>query len=170
MHLHRAHQGGFFLPYVTKPPLPPALPQGEVVPEAGSVPSERSGERLSSSFGDRPRLTLKQAAVLEFVEQFTAAAGWPPTVREVANHFGWASTTAAQDHFRRLRAKGYLAQNDGARSRALVSARSVPERRPTGRLRHFAASGQRFEFVLPYRDVDDVVSFPRKPAQEVNRG
>lgn len=36
-------------------------------------------------------LTQRQAQVLEFIEEFTSSQGYPPTVREVASHFGFRS-------------------------------------------------------------------------------
>ena len=53
-------------------------------------------------------LTLRQKEVLGFVARFKNEQGLPPTLREVAEHFGFRSTTAAADHLRALRRKGYL--------------------------------------------------------------
>ncbi|HMO05771.1 MAG TPA: transcriptional repressor LexA [Kiritimatiellia bacterium] len=53
-------------------------------------------------------LTDKQAAVLAFVEGWAARHGVPPTVREVAAHFGFRSPRAAADHLDALVRKGAL--------------------------------------------------------------
>ncbi len=62
-------------------------------------------------------LTAKQQAVLEFVEDFFQQQGYPPTVREVAVHFG-IQPRAAADHLAALKRKGYLHREPG-RSRGL---------------------------------------------------
>ncbi len=53
-------------------------------------------------------LTNRQAQVLEFIKDFLAAHGYPPTVREVAAHFGFKSPRAAHDHMKALQRKGYI--------------------------------------------------------------
>lgn len=55
-------------------------------------------------------LTKTQAKVLAFVEQASAQDGRPPTMREVANHFGWSSTSTAQQHLAALERKGHLSR------------------------------------------------------------
>jgi repressor LexA len=53
-------------------------------------------------------LTQTQSKVLDFVEHSTAQTGHPPTREEVALHFGWSSTSTAQQHLSALRKKGSL--------------------------------------------------------------
>lgn len=55
-------------------------------------------------------LTKIQAKVLAFVEQASALEGRPPTMREVADHFGWSSTSTAQQHLEALERKGHLSR------------------------------------------------------------
>ena len=62
-------------------------------------------------------LTDRQQAVLAFVEEFCGLKGYPPTVREVAGHFG-IQPRAAADHLAALKRKGYLHREPG-RSRGL---------------------------------------------------
>jgi repressor LexA len=52
-------------------------------------------------------LTEKQRVVLAFVEDFCRRQGYPPTVREVAAHFG-VQPRAAADHLAARKRKGYL--------------------------------------------------------------
>jgi repressor LexA len=47
--------------------------------------------------------------VLEFVQTQSQSEGVIPTLREIADHFGFRSMTAAADHVRALRRKGALA-------------------------------------------------------------
>jgi repressor LexA len=63
-------------------------------------------------------MTERQQAVLEFVEEFVAHRGYPPTVREVAAHFG-IQPRAAADHLEALKRKGQLHREPGC-SRGLV--------------------------------------------------
>lgn len=53
-------------------------------------------------------LTDIQSKVLAFVEQSSAESGRPPTMQEVAQHFGWSSTSTAQQHLEALEKKGRL--------------------------------------------------------------
>lgn len=54
------------------------------------------------------RLTARQAQVLRFIGGFIDSHGFPPTVREIGDHFGWSSTTAPRDHVAALSRKGAL--------------------------------------------------------------
>lgn len=62
-------------------------------------------------------LTTRQREVLEFVRQFMAKTGYPPTVREIGAHFGFVPRSIF-DHLKALERKGYL-RRDGAKSRSL---------------------------------------------------
>lgn len=73
-------------------------------------------------------LTKTQAKVLAFVEQASAQDGRPPTMREVADHFGWSSTSTAQQHLAALERKGRL-------SRTPNSPRSLRVSKPLRALR-----------------------------------
>lgn len=60
-------------------------------------------------------LSPSQRGVLRYFEERAAAGLPPPTLRDICERFGWASTAAARDHVRRLKAKGLLrAGADGA--------------------------------------------------------
>jgi repressor LexA len=73
-------------------------------------------------------LTKRQRQVLEFIQENLQAGQPAPSLREIAAHFGFASTRAAADHLDALRHKGVLQSDPGrARSLRVVS--------PLGRLR-----------------------------------
>lgn len=57
--------------------------------------------------------TPAQSAVLAFIEAFIGGHGYPPTLAEIAKNFGWKSPHAAQEHVRRLVAKGLLTRDKG---------------------------------------------------------
>lgn len=63
-------------------------------------------------------LTARQAQVLAFIEHSQRDRGETPTLREIADHFGFSSMNAARDHVRALCRKGVLRQRAG-RARAL---------------------------------------------------
>jgi repressor LexA len=52
--------------------------------------------------------TKKQQAVLEFIKTHLIEKAFPPTVREIAAHFGFASPLSAQLHINALIKKGFL--------------------------------------------------------------
>ncbi len=67
-------------------------------------------------------LTDKQQAVLDFIEHQLATAGVMPSTREIQEHFGFASQTAAVNHLKALERKGVIQRQAGkARAVALVS-------------------------------------------------
>ena len=63
-------------------------------------------------------LTAKQREILEAVQAWIAEHGRPPTLREMAQRMGVASTNAIRDHLRVLETKGYL-KRDARLSRGL---------------------------------------------------
>lgn len=78
-------------------------------------------------YSNRPRLTQRQADVLQFLQEFQNDKGTAPTYREIAEHFGFKSTKAASDHVRALERKRYLSLREGrSRGIELVSSRRIP--------------------------------------------
>src|SRR5438477_570071 len=57
--------------------------------------------------------------ILEFIRERIASQGYPPTVREIAEAVGLASTSAVHHHLLKLEREGKL-QKDATRSRALT--------------------------------------------------
>ena len=62
-------------------------------------------------------LTERQREVLSFISAFTKAHTYPPTIREIADHFS-ISVKGAYDHLGALKKKGYLRLAD-KRSRTI---------------------------------------------------
>ena len=54
-------------------------------------------------------ITDRQKEVLTFISSYTEANGYPPTVREISEHFE-ISIRAVQDHILALQKKGFLSQ------------------------------------------------------------
>ena len=63
-------------------------------------------------------LTDRQKAILDFISQSIEERGYPPTLREIGEHFGIRSTNGVNDHLRALEKKGHL-QREDLKSRAL---------------------------------------------------
>jgi len=63
-------------------------------------------------------ITLRQRAVLEFIKGHVLQRGYPPTVREIADHFGFKSPLSVQIHINALIKKGYLKRSP-SKQRAL---------------------------------------------------
>lgn len=59
------------------------------------------------------KLTGKQSEILQFLVRHQHETGFPPTVREVAEAFGYRSPKAASDHLAALERKGYIDRIDG---------------------------------------------------------
>lgn len=55
------------------------------------------------------QITDRQKEVLSFISEFTEENAFPPTVREISDHFE-ISLRAVQDHITALQKKGYLSQ------------------------------------------------------------
>jgi len=72
------------------------------------------------------KLTDKQARVLEFIRDRINRQGCPPTVREIARQFRFASTSTARAHLLALEKKGFLERSFHA-SRGIRLARELAE-------------------------------------------
>lgn len=70
------------------------------------------------------QLTDRQEEILNFVERYTAAHHYPPTLREIADEYGLASLNGVKKHLHALAKKGHLVRKDGAR-RALHVTRTA---------------------------------------------
>ena len=67
-------------------------------------------------------LTDRQQEILEFIDTAQRASGVVPSTREIQDHFGFASQTAAVNHLRALEKKGVIQRQAGkARAVAVVA-------------------------------------------------
>lgn len=60
-------------------------------------------------------LTRRQAAILRFIIESIRDAGYPPTIAEIGEKFGIASTNAVNDHLLALQRKGCITRSSKAR-------------------------------------------------------
>jgi REP element-mobilizing transposase RayT len=71
-------------------------------------------------------LTGQQQRVLQFVEQFLAGHGFPPTLREIGAAIGLANLNAVRGHLAALEKKGYISKApDKARSIQVIRSPSA---------------------------------------------
>ena len=63
-------------------------------------------------------LTTIQKEVLKFIYESIRFQKLPPTIREIAEHFGYSSTGTARDHLEALKKKGYI-KTSTRKSRAI---------------------------------------------------
>ncbi|MFN0248151.1 MAG: transcriptional repressor LexA [Kofleriaceae bacterium] len=80
-------------------------------------------------------LTHRQREILDFISASIAERGFPPTLREIGEHFHIRSTNGVNDHLKALEKKGHLRRED-LKSRAMRpvmpdgNGEIVPLRRP----------------------------------------
>ncbi len=74
-------------------------------------------------------LTDRQRALLEFIERHVQEHGYPPSIREMADHMGIRSTNGVNDHLKALERKGLIARDAGPKSRAITVTRPRREGR-----------------------------------------
>ncbi len=71
---------------------------------------------------NRTPLTETQQGIYQFLVSFIRENKYPPTVREIQDHFGFRSTNSVVIHLKNLREKGYITKDsnkDRHRSRTL---------------------------------------------------
>ncbi len=66
-----------------------------------------------------PTLTHRQQEILDFLSESQTQSGFVPSTREIQQHFGFASQTAAVNHLRALERKGVIQRSPG-KARALA--------------------------------------------------
>lgn len=79
-------------------------------------------------------ITPAQRSVLDFVNGFQLAKGFPPTREEISDHFHWRSSNAAQQHLKALERRGKVrllsGQSRGIRVLNETEMLSLPQRTP----------------------------------------
>lgn len=108
--------------------------------------------------------------ILDFIERTVETHGYPPSVREIAEAVGLASTSAVHHHLTKLEKDGRL-QKDASRSRALsVTRPGSLARRGTGALRvpivGEIAAGQP---IYAYEDKTETMGLPSELAAAAGR-
>ena len=73
---------------------------------------------ILSAMNQTPQLTAIQKKVLKFIYDSIRQNKLPPTIREIAAHFGFSSTGTVRDHLRALIKKWYI-KIEAKKSRAI---------------------------------------------------
>jgi repressor LexA len=72
-------------------------------------------------------LTRRQAEILDFIRDAIEENGYPPTLAEIADYFGFRSNTAAVDHLKALARKNVIEITEGvSRGIRLTAAQGLP--------------------------------------------
>lgn len=72
---------------------------------------------------ESPKLTARQQCVLTFLREFMAAHSYPPSIRQIGEHFGFRSPNGVMYHLLALERKGLIVRDPmTARGIRLVNA------------------------------------------------
>ncbi len=116
----------------------------------------------------RPELSTRQRQMLEFIQEFTRARGYPPTVREIGQNVGISSTSVVDYNLKILRKLGFLRRDaEVSRGIGLLVSDEAEEDRPSNVVSipvvGLIAAGQPIEaFTTP----DDRISLSRDLAED----
>lgn len=73
-------------------------------------------------------LTRRQTEVLEFIKSFVSGKGYSPTVREIAEHMQYQSSSTAFHMVEILVHKGFIKKGNGPRELQIVGYESMAEK------------------------------------------
>ena len=98
----------------------PVVPIGPGKPgrKAGVPPRTTQIHNLPDGPADNEGLTLRQRKVLEFIRESVEQRGFPPTIREIGDAVGLASTSSVSYQLITLQKKGFL-RRDATKPRAV---------------------------------------------------
>lgn len=74
-------------------------------------------------------LTQRQAEALEFIKSFVANKGYPPTVREIADHMNYSSPSTVFEILGHLVKKGFISKGEGPRTIQVIDKNDIPGNR-----------------------------------------
>jgi len=77
-------------------------------------------------------LTDRQEQLLNYLADHVQAHGFPPSIREMADHMGIRSTNGVNDHLKALERKGYISRGRGLKSRAISLLTEPPRQSDAG--------------------------------------
>jgi repressor LexA len=86
--------------------------------KAGIAPKTTQIHNLPDGPADNEGLTLRQRKVLEFIKESVEQRGFPPTIREIGDAVGLASTSSVSYQLISLQKKGFL-RRDATKPRAV---------------------------------------------------
>jgi repressor LexA len=101
-------------------------------------------------------LTARQQEILNFISASINERGFPPTLREIGEHFQIRSTNGVNDHLKALEKKGVLRRED-LKSRAMRPVSQANEGAEIIPLRRNGVNGNNVEFLA---DDSEMISIP----------
>lgn len=66
-------------------------------------------------------LTQRQREIYEFIKEFVNKNGYPPTIREISEYFGFSSPSGALAHVEAIEKKGYIKRDKASRGIKILS-------------------------------------------------
>ncbi|MDB5741780.1 MAG: SOS-response transcriptional repressor, LexA [Polaromonas sp.] len=104
---------------------------------------------FSDLSADRPKLTARQAEILELIQTAISRTGAPPTRAEIATELGFRSPNAAEEHLKALARKGVIELVSGT-SRGIRLRLGGHDSTSEARLQQLSVPLQRLaQFALP---------------------
>ena len=100
-------------------------------------------------------LTLKQQRIYDFIVEFTARQGYPPSVREIAEAVGLKSPSTVHFHMKALEEAGVITKSAG-KTRA-ITPNHLPEKNQIPVLGNVAAGAP----ILAEEHVEDYLKIGR---------
>jgi repressor LexA len=102
--------------------IPPTFSKRRGRPKASDIAAQLGESGSVSSFPDGPAgadgLTLRQRRILEMIRETVERRGYPPSIREMGDAVGLASSSSVAHQLKVLETKGFL-RRDPNRPRAL---------------------------------------------------
>jgi repressor LexA len=98
---------------------------------------------------DNSKLTETQGNVLEFLENFIGERGYPPTLREIASHFGLRGPKAPQKTLHILERKGYIRRTPGGSRTIELMGLEIGSSRALSYKKRFGESATSATFRIP---------------------
>ena len=80
--------------------------------------------KTATELPKRVELPPRQTEVLSFIEEFIDISGYPPSILEIADALGVASTFGVRKHLDALVKKGFLTRGGAGLSRSVMPVRS----------------------------------------------
>ncbi|WP_339816815.1 hypothetical protein MKZ15_15500 [Paenibacillus sp. FSL R7-0216] len=104
-------------------------------------------------------LTRRQAEALEFIKSFVAGKGYPPTVREIADHMQYQSSSTAFQLLEVLVHKGFIKKGNRPRELQIVGFETGAEKdKEIARLREALVEARGdFEYILSWNTLPETL-------------
>lgn len=126
--------------------------------------------RTKSNILQRTDLPERQAQVLDFLEEYIDVAGYPPSILEIADSLGVASTFGIRKHLEALEKKGFIRRAEAGSARSLLVLRPSQERRGVRRASSIPVLGRvtAGEPILAVENIEGWLAFkPNKSAESM---